>query len=226
MNKNKITTILTILILLVTGNCSPVTAQDFQPEWSFGVNGGVTFTEMRFNPTVPQTYLQQYEGGITFRYISEPMFGLQAELNYSMRGWKEKVDTAAYFFNNYSRSLAYIEFPLLTHVYFETSKNTRIIIHAGPQLSYFLSEKVLENIQDPNSRGDYAYYDLKVENKLDYGIAGGAGFELRTSIGKFVLEGRYFFGLSDTFGNVRTEGDYFESSGNQVIGVKMTYFMK
>jgi hypothetical protein len=223
------------LFLLLAATCF-AQRQEFQPEWNIGVNGGVTISEMRFVPTVPMGSLQQYESGFSFRYITEKHFGLQAELNYSMRGWTEKTDSVASFFNKYSRSLAYVEVPLLTHIYAEFGKHLRLVIHAGPQFSYFLNEKELEHEASEDSRrrpnkdgeyvSDYEYYYVKVKTKLDYGIAVGAGLELRTGIGKFVLEGRYFYGLSDTFGNVRTDGDYFEASSNQVISVKLTYFMK
>ncbi|MDR0833342.1 MAG: PorT family protein [Candidatus Symbiothrix sp.] len=216
---------LVCFFLLVTGHCSLLTAQEqtFHSEWNIGVNAGMTFSKIRFNPAVPQTFLQQYEGGITFRYITEKGFGFQAEVNYSMRGWKEKTDTISYF-NNYSRSLVYAELPLLTHVYFDMSKHTRFIINAGPQLGYYLSET---HDGTSNLVGEYNVDALKVKNKFDYGILGGMGVELRTGIGKFVLEGRYYFGLSDVFDTKKTaEHDYFAASGNQVVGVKLTYFIK
>jgi hypothetical protein len=48
------------------------------------------------------------------------------------------------------------------------------------------------------------------------------GFELRTGIGNFILDGRYYFGLSDIYNNAKA--DDFQASSNQVIGVKLTYF--
>ncbi|GHT18890.1 hypothetical protein AGMMS4957_02020 [Bacteroidia bacterium] len=220
--------LITYLFSLLAATCL-AQAQEFQPEWNVGVNGGVTLSQMRFNPIVSMGWLQQYAGGLTFRYISEKHWGLQAELNYAMRGWTEKQDSVAWFLNKYSRSLVYAEVPLMTHFYANLGKHARFVFLAGPQISFFVSEKVLECFRDLESRprnNDYDYYDLKVERFVDYGIVGGAGFELRTGIGHFVLDGRYFFGLSDTFGNVRTEGDYFEASGNQVISIKLTYFFK
>jgi hypothetical protein len=47
------------------------------------------------------------------------------------------------------------------------------------------------------------------------------GFELRTGIGSFILDGRFYFGLSDMFRNTRS--NYFQSSANQVIGIKASY---
>ncbi|MDR2804338.1 MAG: PorT family protein, partial [Dysgonamonadaceae bacterium] len=70
------------------------------------------------------------------------------------------------------------------------------------------------------------YYDddYTVRRKFDYGIAGGMGLEIRTGIGNFILEGRYYYGLSDVFNNSRA--DVFQSSHNQVIGIKLTYLVE
>jgi hypothetical protein len=62
------------------------------------------------------------------------------------------------------------------------------------------------------------------EQTFDYGITGGMGFELRTGIGSFIVEGRYYFGLSDLLGN--SMEDFFQSSHNQIIGLKLTYLIK
>ena len=57
--------------------------------------------------------------------------------------------------------------------------------------------------------------------KFDYGIAGGAGLEVRTGIGNFILEGRYYFGLNDFYNN--TKRDYFGRSAHATIIGKLTY---
>ncbi|MDR1371466.1 MAG: PorT family protein [Dysgonamonadaceae bacterium] len=213
----------------------------FQPEWAFGVNGGVTLSKVGFNPTVAQTTLLQYAGGITARYISERNVGLQLELNYSLRGWKEKTDSVNIYrttpvspvptpddpirYTNYSRSLAYLELPILTHIYFNMGKRMRIIFLMGPQISYYLNEKVLESerVIDRSSINS-TYYDQKVQRIFDYGILGGMGFELRTGIGSFVLDGRYYFGLSDVFSSHKA--DPFQASSNQIINIKLSYLFK
>ncbi|MDR0547404.1 MAG: PorT family protein [Dysgonamonadaceae bacterium] len=202
-----------------------LTAQNstFQPEWRFGANGGVTLSRVGFNPHIPQELLLQATGGFTARYISESNFGLQAELNYSLRGWQQTTDTVVHFYR-YSRSLAYLEMPVLTHIYFNLGKHSRLIFNLGPQIAYNLSEKVLA-LEDTNpEKSEYLqYFDRKIQNRFDYGIAGGGGLEIRTGIGSFILEGRYFYGLSDIFKNSR--GEDFQASHNQVIGIKLTYLM-
>jgi hypothetical protein len=202
---------------------------EFRPEWSFGLNAGATLSSIGFLPRVPQTLLVQESGGLTARYVSEKNCGLQIELNYTLRGWKERADTVSHF-NRYSRSLAYIELPVLTHFYFALGKRTRMVINLGPQIAYNVGERELEKeLIAPPAGGEPmvpAYYDAnyRVGNKFDYGIAGGLGMEVRTGIGNFVLEGRYAYSLSDVFNNTR--GDLFQSSHNQVIGIKLTWMLR
>jgi hypothetical protein len=202
---------------------------EFSPEWSFGLNGGATLSSVGFLPSVPQTLLVQEAGGLTARYVSEKGCGLQIELNYALRGWKERVDTVSHF-NRYSRSLAYIEMPVLTHFYFAMGKRTRVVINLGPHIAYNIGERVLEKaILAPPGGGEATvpdYYDAgyRVWNRFDYGIAGGLGMEVRTGAGNFVIEGRYGYSLSDVFANGRH--DLFQSSHNQVIGIKLTWLLR
>ena len=63
---------------------------------------------------------------------------------------------------------------------------------------------------------------MAVENKFDYGIAGGLGIEFSNRhLGHFLLEGRYYYGLGDIYGN--TKRDYFGRSNHTNIVVKLTY---
>ncbi|MDR0686100.1 MAG: PorT family protein [Dysgonamonadaceae bacterium] len=205
---------------------SEVAAQDkpFEPEWAFGINGGATLSKISFDSQVrvPQTNLRQATGGVTVRYISENHFGLLGELNYSMRGWKEKTDTS--YINRYARSIAYVELPVMTQLYFDLGKQVRLLFNAGTQISYFLNEKTLEREEYIDQQhGERPYYDLPVQRKFDYGIRGGAGLEFRTAAGSFILDGAYFFGLSDIFDNTRA--DYFQASHNQVVSIRLTYLV-
>ena len=63
---------------------------------------------------------------------------------------------------------------------------------------------------------------MSVENKFDYGIAAGLGVELSLKhVGHFLLEGRYYYGLGNIYGD--TKRDYFGKSNNSSIIVKLTY---
>ena len=63
---------------------------------------------------------------------------------------------------------------------------------------------------------------MSVEHRVDYGIAAGLGLEFSyPKIGHFIIEGRYYYGLGDIFGN--TKRDYFGRSNFSNIVVKLTY---
>ena len=199
---------------------------DFQSEWNFGGNAGVTLSRVGFLPRIPQKLFLQESGGLAARYISQKNCGILVELNFSLRGWKEEQDTVSHF-NRYSRSLSYIELPVLTHFYYDLGKQARILLNMGPQISYNVGEKVVEKeiITPPNGTEPFIprYYDedFRVQQKFEYGIAGGLGLEIRTEIGNFILEGRYYYGLSDIFNNTRA--DVLQNSHNQVIAIKLSY---
>lgn len=200
-----------------------IQAQDkpFQREFSIGANGGITLSKINFSSSdypVPQekTFLQS-TGGITARYITEKYFGLQAELNLAKRGWKEYDEDDPDF--KYTKSLLYIELPVFTHIYFGMSKRMRMVFNLGPQISYMISEKVLDYNVKTSDNENPQYSD--VQRPFDWGLCGGAGLELQTGIGRFLAEGRYYFGLSDIFDN--SKSDPFSISSNQIIYVKLSY---
>jgi hypothetical protein len=212
--------ILCFLILLAGNVARSQTA--FVPEWGYGVNIGNTYSKVNLASRlrVPQELLSQYSGGIAVRYISEEHFGIYGELNFSQRGWKERSDSV--HLNRFSRSLTYIELPIMTHIYFGMGKRARVIFNIGPQIGYNIGEKIQEMLAlDPETA---TYYGLKVQQKFDYGLKGSIGFEFRTGIGSFILDGRYYFGLSDIYHNSRA--DIFQSSSNQVIGVNLSYLFR
>jgi len=197
----------------------------FSPEWAFGINGGVNLSSMRFNSRyyVPQGLLIQPSGGLTARYISENHFGIIGELNYSLSGWTEKRDTVnSAHLNEYTRSLAYLEVPMLTHLYFSVGKNAHFFINAGPQVRYNIGEKVKKMNIAPESDTPI-YYGKKIDRKFDYGLKGEMGIEIQTGAGYFLLSGSYYFGLADVFNN--RVGDYFQASSNQIIGIRLTYLI-
>ena len=54
-------------------------------------------------------------------------------------------------------------------------------------------------------------------------MAAGAGLEVSTGIGHFLLEGRYYMGLSDFYKN--SKRDFFERSAHSFIGIRLSYLI-
>lgn len=203
--------------------------QDERSNFAIGVNGGVNLSSVSFEPTLPQGTLVTPSFGITARYISEKYFkmicGLQAELNFSQRGWKESIEDESG--DTYTRKMNYLEIPLLAHLAFGKDKGhgARFILNLGPQIGFLLSEKEIYSASwHPEMRpaGWEGYeYGKSAEMKFDYGIVGGGGLEVRTGIGNFLLEARYYFGLSDFYHS--TKKDPFSRSAHSYIAGRLTY---
>lgn len=213
-----------IICIGLLGGClaGGVRAQSaFKPEFAVGGSFGTTFSRVTFVPKVQESMLMGVTFGVTGRFESEKNVGLQVELNYVQHGWKEKFESAPEY--KYSRTLNYIELPFFTHIYFG-SRRVKFFVNLGPKIGYYLGEKVTNNLGDARPEdARLEAHDLAVAHKLDWGLCGGPGVELRTGIGYFLLEGRYYYALGDIFGSRRE--DFFSKSSSQVISAKLTYLI-
>lgn len=73
---------------------------DYQPEFTVGVKGGTTLSRVSFTPTVTQSLLLGYTGGVSVRYIEEKFFGLIAEINFTQCGWNETFEEDPYTYTH------------------------------------------------------------------------------------------------------------------------------
>lgn len=218
-----------LLLVAISSATAKAQFQPIAPEVFLGVSGGVTLSNTGFSPSIAQSMKMGASGGLVFRYIAERYAGLILELNYSQAGWKD--DFKGGMINgvplSYQRTLSYIEFPAMAHIYFGKS-NFRYFINLGPKIGYMISESTACNftqadkITNPNGSGDH--YFMPVQNRFDYGLTGGMGFELRTKAGCFLIEGRYYFGLGDIYNNATK--DPFVASSNQVISANLKYLIQ
>lgn len=230
-----------LTLFLLAGVTLPAMAQigEARRNFAVGVNGGVNLNSVSFSPSVKQNSPMGITGGLTARYISEKYFamicGAQVELNVSQRGWDElfeipSVDANGYEVTSkdpsktYTRKMTYIDIPFLAHLAFGRDRGLQFFIHAGPQIGFLISEsETIEGIEMNNLNSTQkALYGVKIQNKFDYGIAGGGGVELRTKkAGNFIVEGRYYFALSDFYST--TKKDYFARAAHGTITVKVAY---
>ncbi|MDE5711529.1 porin family protein [Bacteroides sp.] len=214
-------------ILLASAGALPIHAQVGEQRHNFaiGINGGINMNSVSFSPTIKQKSLMGMTGGLTARYISERYFkmicGAQIEVNYTQRGWDEYYED--YPELGYTRTMNYVEIPFLAHLAFGKERGMQFFIHAGPQIGFFLSdsEKSEGDWDSPEQNLTTEQHDKAIDNKFDYGIAAGAGVELRTKAGNFLLEGRYYYALSDFYGN--SKKDFFARSAHGGITVKLAY---
>lgn len=226
--KKIICTLTLIVCMLLSAKPAYSQLQDQRRNLAVGVNGGVNLSSVSFEPNIKQSTFICPSFGLTVRYISEKYFamicGIQAELNYTQRGWKENIEDETG--DTYHRAMNYLEIPLLAHLAFgkDKGKGARFVLNLGPQIGFLLNEKeTMSESWNPSRRpyGINKQYGKMADNVFDYGIIGGGGLEIRSGIGNFILEGRYYFGLSDFYNS--TKKDYFSRSAHSYISVKLTY---
>jgi hypothetical protein len=212
-----------------------------------GVNGGYMLSSVNFLPKVPQSMHTGLTGGLTLRYTSEKYFSsicaLVAELNYAQSGWKESIlrpddepviNAVTGKPEEYQRNINYMQLPVFARLgWGRERKGLQFFFQVGPQIGFYMSESTKMNFnfkdrtpvyEDGSGRTSpvVAQDTMAVENKLDYGIAGGLGLEVsHPKLGHFLLEGRYYYGLGNIYGN--SKRDYFAISNFQTISVKLTY---
>lgn len=224
-------------ILVVTLICiTPLHAQKkdtFKSELYVGVGGGVISSELDFMPAVKQSFMMGVHGGLSAKIITEKHLGLISEINYAQRGWTEEFDPGQGF--SYSRTLNYLEVPFLTHIYF--GDKFRFIVNAGPQISILLNDRqsmsqaladeiAEQQAANPEAPIGVQYAPSEELKRVDYGLTGGVGMELKTGMGNFNLEGRYYFGLGDVFESRRSKEAHFSRSAHRLIEAKLTYYIK
>lgn len=204
-------------------------------EWNFGISLGSTFSSMSIVPnnstlSFKTSSIQQFAGGLSVRYINEKNVGLIGEINYMQMGWKTKFADETLAANKHQHTLDYLTIPIFTHIYF--GDKARVFFNLGPQIGILLSEKEKSNadfdkwLAEKPDQDVYStdLYWQKAQQKIDYGLTAGMGFELRTGIGNFALEGRYYMGFGDIYKNKKQ--DPYSRSANRVILAKLTYFVK
>lgn len=197
---------------------------------AIGVSGGYVLNKVSFNPTIKQNFHTGTTFGISLRYTCEKYFAalcaLQAEVNYTEMGWKEKIETST---DTYQRQMGYIQVPLLANIGFGRERGGgKGFIVLGPQIAFCINEdekrggEWTEETLSKRPNQIVEQYDLQVQKKFEYGLTGGAGLDLSTRSGHhFLLEGRYYYALSDIFKN--SKKDPFGRSANGAILIKASY---
>lgn len=219
--------------------CARAQIGERRNEIRVGVNSGVSMNSIDFDPTIKQSRLVGFNGGVSLKYTCEKYFNticaLQVELNYARLGWKEDIQSSSgvELPDTYQRNMNYLQLPMLANLgWGREQRGFMFYVIAGPQVGWCFSDgskrgsawtlNTEGNPDRPNNM--YAQYDMKIKHKFDYGITGGVGLELNTAkAGHFTIEGRYYYGLGDVFGN--SKRDVFSRSANGTIVVKLAYYI-
>ena len=220
-----------LLLLFAMMLSAPLYAQvgEHRNDLTIGLTGGYLLNRTTFNPTIKKVFKGGETFGVTARYTCEKYFAaicaLQVELNYANMGWKEDIDPELSS-DTYYRDMRYLQMPIFARLSWGREYNGFLFgFLIGPQLGYCFNET--EHYSDPwvgkpRPNNVTQQYGKAVERRFEYGITGGVSFEIGTKrAGRFMLEGRYFYGLSDIFNN--SKKDPFGRSANGAIIIKAGY---
>jgi len=195
-----------------------------QPEIYVGFHGGLMASTVNFNPTVANmtpitnACILGGTGGFVFRYSEQRCCGLQVELNYMQRGWREhSADTEGSEEVRFSRNLHYLELPFLMHIYFG-KKAWRGFVNLGPQIGYCIKDDGGSGTKQTTSVHQYA----SIDNPFDWGVAGGLGFYCRTKkAGLYQFEARFNYSFGTVFASKMT--DYFRQSNSMNLSIHLAW---
>lgn len=216
-----------IAAILVASSFCAKAETHYKPHISIGGRAGVSMSQMSFSPSVEQLWQMGSTGAVTFRYAEEKLFGLVAELGWSQRGWKEDFEDSPL---SYSRSLTYVQLPIMTHIYFGSSR-FKTFINLGPEFAYMVGDNITSDFDYKNPTKAEGFptrsrmteqMSMSVSNKFDYGIVAGLGFEFYVQPQHSVVaECRFYYGLGNIY--PATKADTFSASRNMSLELTLGY---
>ncbi len=236
------TRLLMAFLMLLSTQYIQAQIGEHRDDLSIGGSAGVSLSSVGFVQKVTQTQHIGPTAGFSVRYVCEKYYSMicsvLGEVNFASMGWKEDIldpqdnkviNSTTGTTEEYSRTINYLQIPIFAHLAWgKEHKGFNFFIQAGPQLGLYLGESsdmnfTLENINlNDRSNKTIEQYSMDVENKFDYGIAGGLGIEYSSErLGHFLLEGRYYYGLGNIYGS--TKRDFFGKSNLNGIMIKATY---
>ena len=231
-----------LFLFLLISSMAGAQVGEHRNDFAVGGNAGYILSNISFVPSVPQGMHGGITGGLSFRYTCEKYFksicAIYAEVNYAQIGWKEEIldiedqpviNPKTEQEEEFQKTINYIQIPVLARLGWGRERSGfQFFFNIGPQFGIYLNESTKANydVMHPNLLKRVspviAQDTMSVENKFDYGIAGGIGLEFsHRKLGHFLVEGRYYFGLGNIYGD--SKRDYFARSNHGNIVIKLTY---
>lgn len=167
------------LLLSILSVCAVATSFG---QLSVGVKAGYGAFGINFEPqslNINQEHLYEPNFGFVAIYNDKNNAGIQLEVNYAVKGWRETDDETKD--SEYKREITYLEIPMMTHAEFGR-RWFRIYALLGPYIAFKQNEKTtIKNYEEIISYNRYDMYHQKIR-KLDFGNKIGAGF--RVNVGE------------------------------------------
>lgn len=211
--------------LLIVGFSMSLQAQP-QRKTYLGIKGGFNQSSAYFLhtidgvPKINSDFISGFHGGIIVMNYWRSHLGLQAELNYTQKGWKQRFDNGE---PDYITNLDYIELPLLINLH-TGKKKMHFYANLGSFFEYLV--KISQSAEPTDVGGsDFYPYDVSRDNKFGYGFRGGVGIFRDFSVGTFLIESHFTYSLSNMLDPVTLDTGIPNTSNNCVIGVSVAYMI-
>lgn len=179
-------TIYTTAFVMIAGIAAPTLSSAQGP--AFGVKGGLNLSTLAVDEATDENARLGFNAGVFARTMPSSPFGLQIELLYSTRGSKTHYSALGGLVDqDVDFNLNYLELPLLA-----SFRIGEIVdLQLGGYGAYLLSA----NVSTSGDLGaDQEELDRDEFRSMDFGIAGGVGFNLGPTA---QLGVRYLHGLSN-----------------------------
>lgn len=186
-----------------------------------GLRGGPSFSQVSFTtgrgvPRPPQELVQGLEVGLLWRMLNNQRLGLQAELNYSSKGWYIYPGTV----EGHQREYQYIQLPVLSHLQLGRGR-LKFIVQAGAFVAYAWQ---IEDVRLPGPNAmPRVVYAHQASQPWQFGVLGGAGPAFELPFGMLQLEARFAHQLSHVLEPDLSRNDDFLASHQQSITFELQW---
>jgi len=176
---------------------------NLQSQSFIGIRGGVNIPDVNFSsftgsrgPVITNfraAYFLAPIYGVTYRHMQSDKIGVQADLNYTTKGWGQNTLD---FTNTFITRIQYLELPIYLHWQFIGSRNFKVFVNAGVYVGWALSanQTIANDIDLIQNQIDYSLED---DNRGDFGIAAGVGVSYDFSIFILQLDGSFKSGFAN-----------------------------
>jgi hypothetical protein len=184
-----------------------------QAQMQLGLKAGLNLANLSGDDAGSPDTKTAFAFGGFFTYQFSPIFAIQPEIYYSMKGAKDKMTMGSSTID-LSYSFNYIEIPLLIKFMIPIKdSNVKPAIIAGPYFAINTTAKVKAEYQGQSEEADI---DELKSSEFGLQLGGGVGFPVGN--GELGFDVRYIMGLSNIFD---VEGD--PDVKNSVINFNLFY---
>jgi len=176
----------------------------------FGIKGGLNLTNLYVADVSTEHMKAGFNAGVFAKLPVTRGFSIQPELLYSLKGAKEDYNNFVQGSGEYRFNLGYMELPLLAVVNIAPNFN----IHAGGYAAYLVNANI-KNVNNQGSVVGATELSTGDFNRWDFGLAGGAGFDIQN----FTIGARYNYGLSHIGKDDNLTGALTKNSKNAGLSV-------